>query len=354
MTTEPAPLPESALPPGGGSAAPPAAPPGDLPPAPPPPEFSVELSIACPARLSRLLLFVKWLFVIPLQFYYWIYGLVAGVVGLIGLVIVLFTGRYPRGLWDVERRYQERQWKILAYHPFLMTDSWLGKDVTLRVDYPERLSRLLVIGRILLSPFIGLLTIGSWIVIYLFSILCWFTILFTGKLPRDFFNFNLRVLQWQARVGAWSANLRDDWRLFQASKAVWIANLVGVFVLVPLYAYTFISIGFSFGGTGEAETVVSKFVGHGVANDLDAALLLMDNSSESRSSVTALFATRSLFADDPRIDPFWPLFPIKVDGERTLTLFGGVNYSRGKNGSFSAVLVEREQVWKIRAISMDR
>lgn len=58
------------------------------------------LDIACPERLSRLLIFVKWLLIIPHLFILAFVGLAAGVVTFIAFFAILITGSYPRSMFD--------------------------------------------------------------------------------------------------------------------------------------------------------------------------------------------------------------------------------------------------------------
>ena len=57
-----------------------------------------RLSVAHPERLSRLLIFVKWLLVIPHLFALMFVGIGAFFVGIAGFFTVLFTGRWPEGM----------------------------------------------------------------------------------------------------------------------------------------------------------------------------------------------------------------------------------------------------------------
>jgi hypothetical protein len=53
-----------------------------------------------PARLSRGLIFIKWLLIIPHAIALIVLGLAAYVVGFIAWFAILFTGKYPRGMFD--------------------------------------------------------------------------------------------------------------------------------------------------------------------------------------------------------------------------------------------------------------
>ncbi|WP_435220443.1 DUF4389 domain-containing protein [Streptomyces sp. Tue6028] len=105
------------------------------------PGYPVHVDVAYPARLSRGLVLVKWLLAIP-QFlliavlvggglttyrYLQDYGpLSFGVIGLLSLIavaILAFTGTYPRGLFDLLMGLVRWILRVLVY-VFLMTDEY--------------------------------------------------------------------------------------------------------------------------------------------------------------------------------------------------------------------------------------
>jgi len=59
-------------------------------------EYDVEYA----ERLSRLLIFVKWLLIIPHAFVLLFLLIVLYVITLVAWFAILFTGRYPRGMWN--------------------------------------------------------------------------------------------------------------------------------------------------------------------------------------------------------------------------------------------------------------
>lgn len=84
----------------------------------------VTLDIAYPDRLSRgkalLKLLLGWLYVgLPHGILLFLFGIATGVVTFIAFWIVLFTGRYPRGLFNFV--VEEMRWtiRVTAYMSFL-------------------------------------------------------------------------------------------------------------------------------------------------------------------------------------------------------------------------------------------
>ena len=61
----------------------------------------VRLGVPYPEELSRVLLFFKWLFAIPVFIVVGFYGLAAFIVTFIAFWVILFSGRYPKGIFDM-------------------------------------------------------------------------------------------------------------------------------------------------------------------------------------------------------------------------------------------------------------
>ncbi len=208
------------------------------PPPSRPPEggVPVNLRIDYPERLSRLLLFVKWLFVIPALIVVGLSGIAVFITTFISFWAILFTGRYPRWLFDFARGYMEMQARTYAYFPLLLTDQYplasrpeTERDVHYEVEEPEDLSRWLLILK-LVTLFMGvvgtLTTLVTWFLILLVAIPVWFVILIMGRIPKWIFKFTVALAQWTARVTAWQWLMRDEWSLFATTRPV--AFLVGV------------------------------------------------------------------------------------------------------------------------------
>ena len=85
--------------------------------------YPVQFELAYPERLSRLLLFVKWLLVIPSVIIYFLIAIVASFAIFFGWVAVLFVGRFPRGLFDFVTGYARWGHRIAVYM-LLLTDAY--------------------------------------------------------------------------------------------------------------------------------------------------------------------------------------------------------------------------------------
>ena len=78
-------------------------------------EYPVTFEVEYPERLSRLLIFVKWLLVIPHLIVLYFYGIVVGIVMFLSWWAILFTGRYPKGMFDMVVGYYRWSARVNAY-----------------------------------------------------------------------------------------------------------------------------------------------------------------------------------------------------------------------------------------------
>jgi len=86
--------------------------------------YPVTLEVDYPERLSRWLIFVKWLLVIPNVIVLMVLGLAYYVTLIIAWFAILFTGRYPKGLFDFGVGVSRWSLRASAYAFYLFTDKY--------------------------------------------------------------------------------------------------------------------------------------------------------------------------------------------------------------------------------------
>lgn len=183
------------------------------------PVHAARLNIPYPQRLSRWLIFVKWVLAIPHLAVLYLYMVAAWFAAIAAWFAILFTGSLPRGLFDFIAGYDRWWLRFLAY-VLLLTDEYPpftnspGRHpVEFEVDYPIAHSRGLIFVKWLLAvPHMVLLAFYAFAVIMV-SPVAWFAILFTATYPRPLFNFVAGYLRWLARMMAYSSS-PGAWTLY--------------------------------------------------------------------------------------------------------------------------------------------
>ena len=203
------------------------------------PSVPIVVSVQRPEKLSRLHLllntFFGFIYVgLPHGIILYALGIAAWLVSLAAFVVILFKGRYPRGLFDFVVAYQRWSLRVMAYAgPFIgnfMVDKYPpfsfeeepDDPVILRVEYPETLSRPHAVLKLLLGwLYVGiphgfiLLFYGIALMIALFFV--WFIILFTGKFPEAVFRFAEGYMRWGTRVNLYLDFATDKYPKFSPS-----------------------------------------------------------------------------------------------------------------------------------------
>ena len=196
--------------------------------------------------LSRWLWVVKWLLAIPHYIVLAFLWLTLLVLSVVAFFAILFTGRYPRGVFDFNVGVLRWTWRVAFYSygalgtdrypPFTLDDA-PDYPARLHVEYPESLSRGLVLVKwwLLAIPHyivIGLFLGGGsyaasrandWVwsfgfqtgLIGLLVVFAGIALVFMGSYPRGIFDLVLGLDRWVARVGAYVLLMRDEYPPFR-------------------------------------------------------------------------------------------------------------------------------------------
>jgi hypothetical protein len=170
----------------------------------------VHLDIEHQDEYSRFMPLIKWLLAIPHYLVLLVLGIGALFVVIFSFFAVLFTGRYPKGMFDYMVGVHRWALRVVAYTD-LMVDPYppftLADDpdypVQFDIDYPEFVNRWRpLVHWLLVIPY----AIVAYIIYYLGRILvffAFFTILFTKRYPEGMFNIVQISLRWLARASAY-------------------------------------------------------------------------------------------------------------------------------------------------------
>lgn len=86
-------------------------------------EYPVWFDLPYPDRLSRLLIFVKWLLILPHLVVYWVLGIALSISTFLAWFAILITGRYPRSLFQLTTDISRWGYRIAAY-TLLLSDAY--------------------------------------------------------------------------------------------------------------------------------------------------------------------------------------------------------------------------------------
>jgi hypothetical protein len=173
-------------------------------------------------KRSRLTTFFRLLLAIPHIIFLYFYGLAAGVVVIIAWFALLFTGRYPKGMYDFvagSLRYSTRVYGYL----WLLNDEYPpfsgGEDVQYPVDLiigPPKgeYSRLKVLFRIILAIPVLIIHYAMQIVAELGALIAWFAIVLLGRQPKGLQDMIVLGTSYQQRAYAYLALITEDWPPF--------------------------------------------------------------------------------------------------------------------------------------------
>jgi Domain of unknown function (DUF4389) len=200
-----------------------------------PPAYPVQLQISRPDTQSRLTnfplgvgLFIRYILIIPHLIILYFFNIVASILYFIACFAILFTGKYPRGLFNFYVGYTRWNSNVYGYvfslydkYPPFSMEEQAGYPLSFRVDYPDKLNRILnlpifiglMIKAILLIPhliiLVFLILVGM-VVLFIAQ----FAILFTGSFPTGMHGFLVGIGRWSTRVNAYLYALTDQYPPF--------------------------------------------------------------------------------------------------------------------------------------------
>jgi hypothetical protein len=208
-----------------------------------PAAYPVRVEARLDPQLSRWLWLVKWLLAVPHYVILCFLWVAFAVLSVVAFFAILFTGRYPRSIFEFNLGVLRWSWRV-AYYTYgaLGTDRYppftLGEvpDYPTRLDvaYPERLSRGLVLVKwwLLAIPHylvVGLFVGGGWLtwrsdqrewstgggLISLLVLIAAVALAVTGRYPTSLFDLVLGLNRWVLRVAAYVGLMTDAYPPFR-------------------------------------------------------------------------------------------------------------------------------------------
>ncbi len=176
---------------------------------------------------------LKWLLAIPHYIILAFLWIAFVVVWIIAFFAILFTRKFPRGLFNFNVGVLRWTWRVGFYsYEALGTDEYPPFTLAsvddypadLQVEYPEELSRRLVLVKwwllaiphyLIVSLFKGGMGGENAGIVTLLAIIAAVVLLFTGKYPQDIFKLVVGMNRWSYRVCAYVALMTDRYPPFR-------------------------------------------------------------------------------------------------------------------------------------------
>ena len=183
---------------------------------------------------SNALWLIKWLLAIPHYIILAFLWIAFVIVSIMAFFTILFTGKYPKGLFDFNVGVLRWSWRVGFYsyqalgtdkYPPFTLESVDDYPADLDVAYPERLSQ----GLVLIKWW--LLAIPHYIIVSLFqggyggrgggglvsilTIIAAIMLLFTGQYNKAIFDFVVGMNRWTYRLYAYVSLMTDEYPPFR-------------------------------------------------------------------------------------------------------------------------------------------
>jgi hypothetical protein len=174
---------------------------------------------------SRLTVFFRFIMVIPHLIWSAFYAFAAEIVIFLAWFAIIFTGRYPAGMYAFVAGYLRFSTRLLGYM-FLITDEFPPFDGGEHPEYPvgvqippppQSLSRLTTAVRIILLIPVLIVHYVFILWVEVVAIAIWFVAVFAGKTSAELVDAIRYPLAYFARSYAYTFLLTDVWPTFEDS-----------------------------------------------------------------------------------------------------------------------------------------
>jgi hypothetical protein len=208
--------------------------------------YPVHVDAQLDSKVSRWLWLFKWLLAIPHYVVLAFLWLAFVVLSVVAFFAILFTGRYPKGMFDFNVGVLRWSWRVGFYsfsalgtdrYPPFSLSAAVDYPATLDVVHPEHLSHGLVLVKwwLLAIPHYFVLALigsgwwlgwwsrgeGEWMyrggfgLIGLLVLFAGVSLLFRGRYPSGLFAFTMGLNRWLYRVVAYVTLMTDTYPPFR-------------------------------------------------------------------------------------------------------------------------------------------
>lgn len=170
----------------------------------------------------RAVTFFRLIFVIPWVIVAGLYGFAASIAVFIAWFAIVFTGRYPEGLYNFNAGFLRMISRVNGFH-YLLTDDFPPFGGEEDPAYPvrvgiaprlDRYSRAKAFFRLIIGIPVMILGWIQGLILGVVTFIAWFAILFTGKFPDGLFGPARSASAYMTRYAAYFMLMTEDWPPF--------------------------------------------------------------------------------------------------------------------------------------------
>lgn len=176
-------------------------------------DHPVTFDVAYPDKLNRLLWLIKPIMLIPHLIFLLVLAIVFYIRVIVAWFTVVFTGTYPRALFDGNVKFLRYVMNVNAYmlfsdlYPAFGTTPKPESPVTFDIAYPadgkiSRLNTLIPLIRVIIMIVPIIIMYIRTIVASILMYIAYLAILFTGSIPKGMFDFILETQRMSAKIQA--------------------------------------------------------------------------------------------------------------------------------------------------------
>ena len=179
-----------------------------------------QLGLDAPLKVARWRVIGNPIMAIPHIIFLYILSAVLSVITFIAWFAILFTGKYPPGLFDFAVGVMRYQWRVGTFYLFMRepyptfglpsgpTDP--GNDpATFSILRPDKLSRGLIFIKWLLVIPVYFVLVVLGIAAYIALVIAFFAVVFTGKWPEGLRRYVVGVTRLAYRVNVYTYLMTD-------------------------------------------------------------------------------------------------------------------------------------------------
>ena len=192
--------------------------------------YPATLTFDPPEKVANWRPLVNWLLAIPHYIVLYALQIMSRAVGVISWFAIVFTGKLPEGLANVQVMYMRYNLRTYTFAGFMREEyppfgfatsaSDPGDDPRVRVDIRPQLTdrnRATAFFRIILVIPHFVVLAALFIASFVVTVIAFFAVLFTGRWPAGMRDFVVNVWRWGLRVNTYFLLLTDEYPPFALS-----------------------------------------------------------------------------------------------------------------------------------------